>query len=170
MPFFFLFSIPLYFLRLLLIYPNFTPGLTTRIVNISVCVASIVFTSCFTFPLGISFPNSHFYHHTWRFPFSVPPLITTNRIIRKKKSTISFTTPTTVFLAVHKIVISPLGKWEGWNIAFYILILLITMFCAVHSLLYIPVSMEGGEEGGRKKRAKKRKKGGKMKNKKRKEK
>jgi len=37
------------------------------------------------------------------------------------------------------------------------------MFCAVHSLLYIPVSMEGGEEGGRKKRAKKRKKGGKMK-------
>ena len=42
-----------------------------------------------------------------------------------------------------------------------LLILLITVFCALHSLLYIPVSMEGGEEGGRKKRAKKRKKGGK---------
>ena len=162
--FFFLFSIPLYFLHLLLIYPSLAPGLTTHIVNLSVCVASIVYTSHFTFPLGISFPNSHFYHHTWCFPFSVPPPITTNKIISKKKVQYHLPPPQLFFLQCIKLLSVLWGNEKDETSHF--IYWSFPVFCALHFLLNIPVSMERGGEGGRKKKEKKRKKGGKMKNKK----
>lgn len=156
MPFFFLFSIPLYFLHLLLIYPNLTPGLTTHIVNISVCVASIVFTSCFTFPLGISFPNSHFYHHTGRFPFSVPPLITTNRIIKKKKKVRYHLPPPQLFFLQCIKLLSVLWGNEKDETSHFIY----WSFQLPCSVLFIPSCTsqlawrEGKKEGGRKERRK----------------